>query len=163
MAAPPVYITQADLEERYGPTHVRQIWSPKGSNVPDTARLGKSCAVASRQADAILAKAWPAGTVSPDAIEKLVANDDAVKDAICDLAMAHGVKGKPEWSGEGAPYAGIQAAARKMLEDIARGQLRPRGELEAGSNPNVRGHVRSPDNPQFMFAPSRARPRPGGY
>lgn len=153
-----VYITQADIEARFPTSHVGAVWSNDGSGTPDATRLAKSCSVASRQGDSELMKAW-----TPDQIPTLVAEDDAVKDALCDLAMAHGVKGKPEWSGEGAPYAGLRKAALEMLAKLASAQLRSRAEPLAGANPNRRGRITSADSPQFVFAPNAARPRPGGY
>jgi hypothetical protein len=154
----PALITQLDLEERYPPQFVSQVFADDGGLEPG-ARLAVACVVATRQADAVLMKAWP----DRAARQQLVAEDDAVKSAICDLAMYEGMKGKPQWSGQGAPYATLRKDALSMLELLAQGKLRSDAEPKAGGNPNVRGRVSSADCPQFMFAPSNRRPRPGGY
>jgi hypothetical protein len=107
----------------------------------------------------VLIKAWP----DPVARAVLIAEDDAVKSALVDLAMFEGMKGKPQWSGTGAPYATLRKDALAMLELLAQGQLRSAAEPKAGANPNRKGNITSPDNPPRMFAPTNARPKPGGY
>ena len=154
----PALITQLDLEERYPPQFVSQVFADDGGLEPG-ARLAVACVVATRQADAVLMKAWP----DRAARALLVAEDDAIKSALCDLAMFEGMKGKPQWSGQGAPYAGLRKDALAMLELLVIGQLRSDGEAKAGGNPNRKGNITSPDCPQFMFAPNARRPRPGGY
>jgi hypothetical protein len=151
-------ITQADLEARYPPQHVRALWSDTGSGQPGP-RLQIALDVASRVASSILLKAWP----DPAQHVILADEDPAVKDAICDLAMAHGAKGKPEWSGEGRPYSGLEKSAKDTHEHLAKAQLRSVGEAKAGKNPNLQTTIASPEEPAFMFAPSRGRPNPGGY
>lgn len=151
-------ITQADLEARYPPKNVRAVWCDDGSGQPGP-RLAISLAVASRVASAILLKAWP----DPAQHVTLVEEDDAVKDAVCDLAMGHGAKAKPEWSGEGRPYSGLEKAAVDRLELLVKAQLRSVGEVKAGKNPNLQTTISSAEDPQYMFAPSKGRPNPGGY
>lgn len=155
----PAAITQEDIEERYPPQFVWQVFSDDGAAEPGP-RLAVACAVATRQAESVLLKAWPA-----EQIPLLIAEDEAVKSSVCDLAMFEGIKGKPQWSGQGSPYAGLRVDAMKMLEALAQAQLRTIAEGKGGvaTNPNRKGNVASPDSPQFMFAPSRSRPRPGGY
>lgn len=154
----PALITQEDLEEHYPSQFVRQAFSDDGK-LQAGPRLAVACAVATRQGESVLLKAWPA-----ESIPALVRDDEAVKSALCDLAMFEGVKGKPQWSGQGAPYANLRKDALAALELLALGQLRSIAEKgPAGANPNRKGNIASPDSPPFMFAPSRARPRPGGY
>lgn len=154
----PALITQIDLEERYPPQFVSQVFADNGGLEPG-ARLAVACVVATRQAQAVLIKGWPDSSQHAD----LVAEDDAIKSALCDLAMFEGMKGKAAWSGEGAPYSTLRKDALAMLELLVQGQLRSVAEAKAGKNPNVAGRITSPDCPEFMFAPSQRRPRPGGY
>jgi hypothetical protein len=154
----PALITQLDLEERYPPQFVAQVFSDAGRLEPGP-RLAVACVVATRLGEAVLMKAWPAR----EQREALVAEDDAVKSQLCAIAMYEGMQGKPQWCGQGAPYASHRTDALKMLELIVQGQLRSVGEAKAGRNPNVRGRIASADCPQFMFAPNARRPRPGGY
>lgn len=150
-------VTQADIEARYPADTVRLLWSDKGAGQPGP-RLAIAIRVASRMAQAILLKAW-----SEEQIAELVDKDDAVKDAICDLAVAHGASKKAEWSGQDRPYAGLDKAARDTLELLVKAKLRSVGEKTAGGNPNVKGSIGSGVDPQYMFAPSKKRPYPGGY
>jgi hypothetical protein len=155
--AGPQYIVQADLEQRFRPDVVKRVFSDDGGGVAGP-RLDQSARAASRQADAVLLKAW-----TVDQVPLLVAEDEAVWSAVCELAMAHGTEGKPEWSGDGAPFEDLRRRALEMLEMLAKAQLRSRGEAVAGANPNVKGSVSSVESPAFMFAPSRGRPKPGGF
>lgn len=155
--AGPVYISQADLEDHYTPTVVTNLFDDSGAGTPGP-RLNRACAIASRQGDAILLKGW-----SPEQIATLVHEDEAVLAALCKLAMAVGGEGKPEWTGEGAPFQTAAKDARAELELLAKAHLRSRAESAgAGENPNRRGSV-SHGTPQFLFAPSRSKPNPGGF
>lgn len=151
-------VTQADLDARYPPNHVARIFCDDGSGLPGP-RLAMALDEGSRQAEAILLKGW----TSLDSIKKLVDEDSAVKGAICRLVVSLGCEGKPEWSGEGAPYATARKDARQTLEDVARAALRSRGEAVAGKNTNQLTRVSNPQCPPFMFAASKGRPNPGGY
>lgn len=155
----PALITQEDIEERYPPQFVWQVFTDDGAAEPGP-RLAVACAVATRQAQAVLLKAW-----SAEQHAALIAEDEAVKSAVCDLAMFEGIKGKPQWSGQGAPYANLRKDAMAMLQELAAAQLRTIAEGKPGvsANPNRKGNIASPDCPPRMFAPTRARPRPGGY
>lgn len=153
----PALITREDLEERYPPQHVRGVFADDGSREPGP-RLPVACAVATRLGEAVLLKAWTA-----EQIRGLVAEDEAIKSAFCKLAMYEGADGKPEWMGEGRPYASLRKNALETLELLVKAELRSRAEATVGANPNRKGSVSSPDSPQFMFAPSKGRPRPGGY
>ena len=155
MAGDP-YISQADLEAKFPATHVRRVFSDDGSNTVGS-RLAHSIAVCSRRADAILARSnW-----SYEQIEEAVEEDLLLKDAICSLVMAHGCQGKPEWSGENAPYSGLEKSALQLLKDVAGAHLRSRAEEVVGTNKTRHGqtHVASPK----MFAGTRNRPKPGGF
>lgn len=157
MADAPIYVTQADLEARYPPAHVARVFSDNGADRAGS-RFATSASVGCRQADAILLKAW-----SRDELETLVLGDDGILDAVCDLVLAHGMKGKPEWSsGEGTIYANLKRDALASLQLFVTGQQRSRAEADAGANPNIRGR-RTVPCPQFVFAPSRRNPKPGGY
>lgn len=153
----PAAITQEDLEERYPPQFVRQVFADNGALSPGP-RLPVACVVATRQAEAVLLKGWPAASIAT-----LIAEDEAVKSAVCDLAMFEGMKGKPQWCGQGAPYATLRKDSLAVLELLAVGQLRSSAEVKAGANPNRKGNISSPDCPPRMFAPTRDRPKPGGY
>lgn len=150
------YVTQADLEARYPATHVRRVFSDDGSGTAGD-RLARSITVASRRADSILMRSnW-----SEEQIEQAVAEDELLRDAICDLVMAHGTKGKPEWSGQDRPYSGLEKSALQVLKDIAAAQLHSRAEDVVGkiSTRNRQTHVPR----EKMFAGTRACPKPGGY
>lgn len=150
-------VTQADLDARFPPRHVAALFCDDGSGVAGP-RLAMALDEASRQAEAILRKGWP----SVEAIQKLVAADSAVKGAVCRLVMAIGAEGKPEWSGENAPYATFRKDARQTLEDLARAALRSPGEAQAGANANMRARVSNATCPPFVFAPTPGKPNTGG-
>lgn len=155
----PALITQEDLEERYPPQFVAQVFSDSGSLQPGD-RLAVACMVATRLGEAVLKKAWP----TAEQRAALVADDEAVKSQLCAIAMFEGMQGKPQWCGQGAPYALLRTDALKMLELITAGQLRSVAEEgTAGPNPNRRGNITTPDCPERMFAATNARPRRGGY
>lgn len=153
----PALITQEDLEERYPPQFVRQVFADNGALTPGP-RLPVACVVATRLGESILLKAWTSAT-----IPTLVAEDEAVKSQLCAIAMFEGMQGKPQWCGQGAPYATLRSDAMKVLDLLAMGQLRSSAEAKAGANPNRKGNIASPDCPPRMFAPTRDRPKPGGY
>lgn len=152
------YIDQAVLEAEFGQEQVRALFCDDGSGTPNATRLERCCRIASREADTELLKGW-----GLEAIATLVFEDDAAKTAVCKLAMAAGALGKPEWMGPNSPYAGFRDEAFKTLNAIAKANKRSAGESKAGANPHLRGATAAPQSPQFMFAPTRGRPRPGGY
>jgi hypothetical protein len=152
----PVLVTQADLEARYTPRVVRQIFSDDGTQNAGP-RLAIACETASAQAVALLLKAW-----SEEQIVTLAFEDPAVKHAICGLAMAIGAAAKPEWSGEGRPYAGLEKQSISWLKELAAAHIRSRGEAQgAGTNPTIAGRTNKP-TPQYIFAETKGK-RPGGY
>jgi hypothetical protein len=122
-------------------------------------RLATACLVASRIAESLLLKAW-----SLEQIDELFAEDQAIVALTCQIAMGWGTSGRAEWSGQGAPFEGLQKAAEGALDKIAAGAMRSRGESHgAGVNATITGRQDAPPDPQFMFAPNRLRPRRGGY
>lgn len=153
----PALVNQADVEGRYPPQFVRQVFSDNGALVVGP-RFGIAASVGSRQAEAVLNKAWPTAK-----IPTLVAEDEAIKSLVCALVMYEGMQGKPQWCGPGAPYERLRTDSLKVLELLAVGQLRTSAEAVAGANPNRRGNITSPDSPTRMFANTRDRPRRGGY
>jgi hypothetical protein len=156
--AGPARIDQADLEANFPPKHVRAVFSDDGKLQPGP-RLSVACTRASRRAESILLRAW-----SLAGIDVLYQEDEAVRAETCRLVMAYGVEGKIEWTGQGAPYAGLEKAALSALKDLADAEVRSRAEsLGAGQNPRVTGNISSPETPQYVFAPSKSQPRRGGY
>ena len=154
----PARITQADLEANFPQKHVRGVFSDTGQLQPGP-RLAAACMRASRRAESILLRAW-----SLDGIDVLFEEDEAIRAETCRLAMAYGVEGKTEWTGQGAPYQGLEKAALAALKDLADAEIRSRAEsLGAGANPRVSGNVSAPAEPQYTFAPSRNQPRRGGF
>lgn len=154
----PIYVGQSDLETFFPSNHVALVFCDDGSGAPGP-RLAAALSAGCRQADGFLLKAW-----EDDNLAALVAGDDAIRLAVCSLVMAIGVLGKPEWLGEGAPYASLKKDAFATLQLLATAQLRSRAEKTGGgANPNARGSIASAACPQFVFAPSRRNPRPGGY
>lgn len=154
MAAP--LVTQADLEARFPANVVRKLFCDDGSSSPGP-RLTTALDEGSRQAEAILMKAW-----GIDSIALLVANDTAVKGAVCRLVMALGADARPEWSGEGMPYSTLRRDARQVLEDLVKAQLRSPGEAAAGANQNHLPRVSNARSPNFMFAATKGNPKAGG-
>jgi hypothetical protein len=157
--AGPNYFTQSDLEARFGEQRVRSVFSDTGKAELST-RFAQACKVASRRIEGILGAGW-----NCDAIVQLLANDEDIFAAGCDLAMADGMKtGRPEWSagdGSKAPYAALKADAEKVLTQYAQGQLKSRGEDVAGANPHRR--PAKVGTRTFIFGTSRDRPTRGGY
>lgn len=154
-------ITQDDLELKFTPQQVRRVFSDDGSSAPGP-RLAAACDEASRIARAILRKSW-----GSENIDKLIADDAGVRGALCTLAMEIGADAHPEWQQNGkGPYTDAGARARKVLEDIVKGDLRPESESTAGANPTYADRITTPDatdHPQFLFAPSGGKRPAGGY
>lgn len=154
-------ITQADLELKFTPLQVRRVFADDGSNTPGP-RLAAACDEASKIARAILRKSWGSA-----AVDVLIADDAGVRGALCTLAMEIGADAHPEWQQAGkGPYTDAGARARKVLEDVAKADLRPEGEVTAGTNPTYADRFTSPDatdHPQFLFAPSGGKRPTGGY
>lgn len=153
------YITLEDLEGRFGSRQVLRVFADDGRPSAGP-RLGRSITGASRQADAILL-----GAFSLDQIATLVTEDQAVLDAVCDIAMAEGMKARFEWAGDSTPYTTLASEAKKVLKEVASARLRSAGETVAGANPNARaGLVSTERSPHtFIVAPSRSRPVRGGF
>ncbi len=152
-------ITLEDLEKRFTPRRVRELFTDDGSNTPNADRLAEALEEASRQGDAILRRVWK----DEASLAALVTDDAAVRGAYCALAMAIGSEARPEWirQGEG-PYTKIADRARRVLKDITDAELRPKGEETAGENPMHRARIVAPD-PQFEFAPVKGKPQTGGF
>lgn len=155
----PVRVNQDDLEAFFPPEHVRAVFSDDGSGNAGP-RLTIACDVATRRAEAILRRAWPGN----EQLDALFAEDSAVRWAAASLALVQGVQGKPQWTGPGAPYEGLEKTALKTLDDLAKANTRSRAEANgAGQNPLVKGSISSPEQPQYVFAASKSNPRRGGY
>ncbi len=154
------YVTFAQVAAKFTPRQVREAFTDDGSAAMNQTAFDDAVAEASGIADAILAKAWP----DPVARAAMAA-DPAVNGAIRSIVMALGAQRKPEWRGADGRgiYDGLKEKAEKQLERIAAAGLRPAAEAIAGANPNVGGSVSTPESPQFVFAPSASRPKPGGY
>ena len=141
------------------PEQVQRLFIDDGSNTPGSS-LAIACESASRRADMILR---PAGW-DVTSIQQLVENDDAVKDALCDMAMHFGTKRRTEWYTDGKPpFQAVFKEAITTLQSIGQADLRPASESAAGPNPTYEVRVNVPEEPQFVFAPSSGRPSPGGY
>ena len=149
-------VTQADLETRFPPAIVKAIFCDDRTGLAGP-RLALALNEGSRQAEAILMTAFTLAQIAT-----LVSEDEAVKGAICRLVVSMGVEGKPEWSGDGAPYTALKKDARTTLGDVAKARLRSRGEPVAGANTTHLPTV-SHAEPTFQFAPTRNRQNPGGY
>lgn len=153
-------VTQADLNARFGAAQVVRVFCDDGSGTAGP-RLPVSLEVGSREAESVLLGAW-----SQEAIALLVANDEAVKAKVCDLVLADGHSGRPEWQGgPDAPGVQMRKQALEFFRDLAKAQKRSAGEAQAGANPHARGGLvttaRVPHS--WTFAPSaNNRPR-GGF
>jgi hypothetical protein len=152
-------VAQADLTARFGATRVREVFCDDGSGVVGP-RLTTSLAVGSRQAEAELLKAWPS-----DQIQTLVDGDEAIKAAVCDLVLADGMSGRPQWQGEGSPVETLRKTAMESLRAYAAAEKRTAAEATAGANPNARVGLVTTGRPSttFVFAPNAASPRPRGF
>ena len=150
-------ITFDDLCGNFDPATVTAVFCDDGTGRPGK-RLDVAISVGRRLGDAILLKGWP----TIEQIETLIAEDDAVRALMCRLIIATGMQGKAEWTGDGAPHKGLEQRTMAQLELLATAQARSVGEAAAGKNPNAGGTIQ-PGTPNFMFAPSRSRPRRGGY
>lgn len=148
-----------DLVERFGPNLVRQVFCDNGSGTPGP-RLFRSLKSGRRIADSVLLAAW-----SQEQIETLVAEDDAVRGSALDLVLSEGMAGKLEWDVEGGARDRLRKAALENLRMLVKGEQRSTAEKTAGANPHIRaGRVNTQRTPHtFIFAPSRAKPRPGGF
>ena len=153
-------VTQANIEDRYDATQVRDAFCDDGSGTPGTS-LVTAIATASKLASMILAK----GGWGADEIVLLVAGDEAINAWVCDLAMYEGTKRKLAWlNDQGFPIlTQVRKDALAGLEDVAAARKRPESEATAGANKTYRDRMNVVSTPQFMFAPSKAYPKPGGY
>lgn len=154
-------ITQADLEAKFTPRQVQRVFTDEGSPTPGP-RLAAACEEASKIARAILRKSWP----SAEALDALIADDAGVRGAICTLAMEIGADAHPEWIADGKGiFTDAADRARKVLEAVAKAELRPESEATAGTNPTYQDRItlsQEPE-PQFLFAPSGGKRPTGGY
>lgn len=153
-------VTQADLEQRYKPRQVRDAACDDGSGTPGTS-LASAISTGSKRAKMILGK----GGWSEDAIETLVAGDEALQTAVCDIVMYELTKRNVAWlDQQGRPILRTSKDdAIAMLEAVANASLRPVAEATAGSNSRFKNRMNVRRSPQYMFAGSRDKPRPGGY
>lgn len=153
-------ITQAILELHYKPRQVRDAACDDGSGTPGVS-LATAISTASKRAKMILAK----GGWGDAQIDTLVAGDEALQAAVSDIAMYELTKRNVAWIDQnGRPI--LRTAkddAIKLLDDVASAHLRPASEATAGSNTRFNGRMNTPTEPQYMFAGSRSKPRPGGY
>lgn len=153
-------ITQAILELHYKPRQVRDAACDDGSGTPGVS-LSTALSTASKRAKMILAK----GGWNETAIETLVAGDEALQSAVADIAMYELTKRNVAWIDQSGNTILRTAKndAVKLLEDVAAAHLRPASEATAGSNSRFAGRMNTLTEPQYMFAGSRSKPRPGGY
>ena len=151
-----MYFTQSDLELRFGPDYVRQVF---GDDVSGKAgpRLASSLLSARRTADAVLMTAW-----GSDAIETLLLEDNAIRGAVLDLALADGMCGRPTWDFVDGPRDRLKKSAIETLKLLADGERRSISESESsGTNPHTRkAKVGVVDR---LFAPTRDKPTRGGF
>jgi hypothetical protein len=151
-------VTQAMLERRYPPLTVRRTFSDDGTGVAGE-RLQTALDEAYDVVDMRLRKVW--GT---DGIEALVSGSEALTGVVCRIAMALGAGGRLEYRTEDkSPLDAEIQSALKTVDQITRADLRPSSESAAGANPMYSDRTNAPEEPQFVFAPSRGRPAPGGY
>jgi hypothetical protein len=152
-------VTQADLTARFTATRVKEVFCDDGGGTIGP-RLATSLAVGSRDAEAELLRAWPS-----DKIQTLVDGDEAIKAAVCDLVLADGMSGRPQWQGEGSPVESMRKTALDKLKAYAAAEKRSKAEAEAGANPNARVGIVTTGRPEstFVFAPNAASPRPRGF
>lgn len=156
MATP---VTQTDLEKRYPPSTVRRTFSDDGSGAPGD-RLQIALDEAYDMVSMRVRKIWP----TADSVEDLVTNSPALVGVVCRIALALGASGRPEYRADqkGPLDSDIQAAL-KTVDRVVSADLRPASEEDAGANPTYDERISSPESPQFMFAASNGRPKPGGY
>jgi hypothetical protein len=150
MAWPP--ITQADIELKHKPQEVRGASCDDGSGVAGP-RLAAAIAAACRRGQLILGRAWP----TQAQIELLVANDEAVKGALVDMAFYELVKGIKSWIGPDGKclFAGPNKDAEALLNGVADAELRSNGEATAGVNPRYADRVNLPKGTTARSSSSR--------
>lgn len=153
-------IALSDLEGRFAANLVRGVFCDNGSGQPGP-RLQRSISSGRRIADALLLKAW-----SETQIETLIAEDEAIRGAVLDLILSEGMAGRMEWDVPGGPRSSLRKNGMETLKLLAEAELRSIAENHgAGTNPHTRrASVRTERNPHtFIFAPSKAQPRRGGF
>lgn len=152
-------LTLADLEAKFGPSIVRQVFCDDGSGEPGP-RLTSALRSGRRIGDAVLLTAW-----TLDQINELVANDDAVRSAMLSLALSEGMEGRIEWDSDGGQRERLRKSALETLKLLAKAEERSVAETTAGRNPHSSiGRVNTRTTPNtFVFAPTRSQPRRGGF
>jgi hypothetical protein len=157
-------ISHADLEARFSALQVKRVFCDNGSNTVNGSRIASAISTARRIADAILLTAW-----NQQQIETIVAEDDAVRSAILDIALSEGMVGRLEWDSDNGPREKLKKQAVDTLKLLAQCQLRSIAETRgAGENPHGRmGAVRNDRSAargkDFVFAPSKNNPSRGGF
>jgi len=152
-----VDITYSDLVDRFGSEMCRQVFCDDGSGTPGP-RLTASLRSGRRLADTVLLKAW-----TREQIEVLVAEDDAVRGAILDIAMSEGMMGRLQWESDTGARVTLRKQGIESLKLLVSGELESAASETAG--PRIaKEAVRVARVPvAFSMAPSKARPNRGGF
>jgi len=141
-------VTQSEVEERFTPIQLQRLYIDDGGNAPGTA-FATAIKSASRRAAMILkAAGWDA-----ESIYKLVSDDDALKDAVCDMVMHFGTKRRTEWYVDGTPpFQAVFKEAVAMFKEVAQANVRPISEEDAGQNQMWDERINANEDPEFVFA-----------
>ena len=153
------YVDCAELELRFTPLQVRLAFTDNGTNSLSEPALDLAIDTACREADAILGTAWP----SAEARTELMAQDAALRGAVCVLVMHGGTFRRPEFRGGNGqwPYEEQAKAARALLNQYAKAHLKSPGEATAGANPMRT--LRVSGGPPFEFGSTPDHKPRGGY
>ena len=140
-------VSQATLELYFRPRNVKEVFTDDGGQVAGP-RLAAALQVGSDQASAKLSKvpAWQ----EEEAQQELVDGDTSLQFAVCQLVMAVGHEGKPEWSAEDRD---VSSRLRKQAFEA----------IDNFATENTVHHPRTANARQFEFARRRGNDTSGGF
>jgi hypothetical protein len=158
------YLTIADLDSLIGRARVEQYFDDdlSGDLAEESTELDDVLTAAENEADS-----WLKRSFTDSQIDDLVDNDKALRRHVAWMALEEASSRRPEFTsadGTGA-FAAKHDRAIAFFKALGKGNIRSRGEAEAGKSSRIGGavqpHVTRP-NPRFVFTPDRDNPSPKG-
>lgn len=158
----PKYLTSADLDARIGAARVDQLFDDDGDGLRDALTVNTILVEAEDLAAASMLKAYPAESVT-----LLGQNDETFRGQVAWIACELASERRGEFVAEDGKgrYWAQYLRAKEYFGQLAKGQLKPAGEAQAGTNRQAGGAVTPTlvaNSPRFIFAPDRYAPNGRG-
>jgi len=157
----PRYLTQADLENRVGPSRILQLFDDDNDGVLGAGELAVLATIlesAEGEVDSRMMRAY-----GIDGITTLAGSDPAFTLHASWIALEFAAERRQEFFGAGGvgPYQMQYERAIKFFEKLSKGRQRSAGESDAGVGTGIGGKVQ-PTLPtgtsRFVFAPDNDNP-----